>query len=381
MNMDSKLILYFALLFNDISFAQSPLHSVPPPPPGPALPGENKGKIETYWLAPYVRASEGFGGSTVTWFAKDGRVKRQAAVSGFEPGFVNRIGHGETVQGVNEDWEISLPPEPANNQSGYITSTPDSRVFIHEYHPKGGQVALDIYLHGKLANTVGPFFEYQGTDVALNDDGSAGLLIWKDESRTRVQIVVINTNGAVMSRTDCDAPGTSRIVAPGGCLLPANIQLPDIGPNAWCAGWIPGTHKSLFKTSVGFETNRFHLIDRDTGKQLWDIPCPGGGELLAVGLTSKFIIFAVAELYGSGPWRGSQWGFLNGKKDWIRAFYAVNTGDGQIAARWQESYPRRYCDSDYGHFLWLNDNLFYVAPDEFTKLNFEDIAAKKNGWK
>jgi len=49
----------------------------------------------------------------------------------------------------------------------------------------------------------------------------------------------------------------------------------------------------------------------------------------------------------------------------------------RLVARWQEDYPRRYCDSDYGHFLWLNDNLFFVAPDQFTKLNFEDIAAKK----
>jgi hypothetical protein len=37
---------------------------------GPNLPGSAEGKTETYWLAPYVRASEGFGGTTTTWLAK-----------------------------------------------------------------------------------------------------------------------------------------------------------------------------------------------------------------------------------------------------------------------------------------------------------------------
>jgi hypothetical protein len=373
--MKPKLILYLALVLSSISFGQ-PLSTPtpapdPPPPPGSDLPGDNAGKIKTYWLAPYVRATEGFGGTTVTWFADDGRVKRQTAVSVIEPGFVglpSSMGHEQTILGVNEDWKITLPPEPANVQSrysmsGYITSTPDSRVFVHEYHPKGGMVTLDIYIHGKLANTVGPYFQYQGDEVKLNDDGSASLPIWTDEFKTNAQIVSLDTNGIVR-------PGAAHPAAESG-----------IGPNAICVGRIPGTHESLFWTSVGFETNRYHLIDEDTGEQLWDIPCPGGGQPLAIGLTPKFIIFAVAELYGwDGPWRGSEWVFLNSKKDWIRTFYAVNARDGKIIARRQDKYPRQYCDADYGHFLWLKDQLFYITADEFTKLNFEDILAKNNGW-
>jgi hypothetical protein len=160
---------------------------VPPPGPGPTLPGVSKGQIETYWLAPYVWVSEGFGGTTVTWFTEDGHIRRQTAVSGIEPGFVNVIGQEETILGVNEDWKITLPPEPPPVQSGYsmsgyITSTPDSRVFVHEYHPRPGQIALDIYLHGVLTNTVGPFWQYLGRDVELHDDGSASLPIWKDQA-------------------------------------------------------------------------------------------------------------------------------------------------------------------------------------------------------
>jgi hypothetical protein len=367
--MKPKLILCLALVLSSVSFGQ-PL-SIPPPSPGSDLPGDNAGKIKIYWLAPYVRATEGFGGTTVIWFADDGRVKRQTAVSVIETGFVglpSSMGHEQTILGINEDWKITLPPEPTNvesrySMSGYITSTPDSRVFVHEYHPKGGMVALDIYVHGKLANTVGPYFQHQGDEVTLNDDGSASLPIWTDEFKTNAQIVNLDTNGIMRS-------GTAHPAAESG-----------IGPNAICVGRIPGTRESLFWTSIGFETNRYHLVDEDPGKQLWGIPCPGNGQPLAVGLTPKFIIFAVAELYGwDGPWRGSEWVFLNSKKDWIRTFYAINVQDGKITARWQEKYPRRYSDSDYGHFLWLKGELFYVTPDEFTKLNFEDILAKKNGW-
>ena len=376
--MKKKLLLCLALFLSGNLFGQPlsvpPPLSDPPPPPSPDLPGENAGKIETYWLAPYVRASEGFGGTTVTWFADDGRVKRQTTVSVIEPGFVglpSSMRHEQTILGVNEDWKITLPPDPPNtdphyDMSGYTTSTPDSRIFVRQYHPKGGMIALDIYIHGKLSNTIGPFFQHQGDEVALNDDGSASLLIWGNEFKTNVQTVALDTN--------------SNSVTPGNTQLSSKTQ-PDLGPNPYFVGRIPGTHQSLFRTGAGFETNRYHLMDEDAGKQVWDIPCPGGGQPLAIGLTPKFMVFAVAELYGpGGPWRGSEWVFLNSKKDWIRTFYAVNVQDGRIMARWQEQSPRRYSDSDYGHFLWLKNQLFYITADEFTKLNFEDILAKKNGW-
>jgi len=30
--------------------------------------------------------------------------------------------------------------------------------------------------------------------------------------------------------------------------------------------------------------------------------------------------------------------------------------------------------------LWLNDRLFYITANEFTELNLDDVASKKNGW-
>jgi hypothetical protein len=156
--MKPKIILGLALVLSGwfgcclTGFAgaeRSPPVSVPFPGPGPDLPGVSKGKIESYWLAPYVRASEGFGGGTITWFTEDWHIRRRTAVSGIEPGFVDIIGQLETIQGINEDWKITLPAEPTAgqsvyNMSGYITSTMDSRVFVHEFHPKPGWIALDI---------------------------------------------------------------------------------------------------------------------------------------------------------------------------------------------------------------------------------------------
>jgi len=363
--------------------------------------------METLWLAPYVRASvpnllesQGFGESTVSWFDENGRLKQQAVVAGINPGFLTLLNSPlEVVQGVNEDWKITLPADPS--QDGSITSTPDSRVFVHERHPQPESVALDIYIHGKLASALGPFLEYGGSGVELNDDGSTALLVWKDAAHTTAQVVAAGPDGAVRFQVDCGQSVASPIVAPdaAGMLLSPNTGGADentfiwftrdgkkrslaINPNPECVGWIPHSIKSLFSTSLGYDY-RYQLIDWNTGKSLWDIPCPGGenSQALAIAFTPKLVIFAVAELYKSGPWKGAEWVFRNNGKEWIRAFYAVSAQDGSLVARWQAQDAQRLDVNDSEHFLWLGDKLFYVTSTEFAELNLADIVSKKNGWK
>jgi len=377
----------------------------PSPPPGPNLPGESKAKIETYWLAPYVQASEGFGGRKITWFTKDGRIRRQADVSVVEPGFLSTIGDREVVEGVNEPWQIALPPEPKADQSGYsmssyITSTPDSRVFVREFHPKPGWIALDIYVHGQLASTIGPFSQYKGNGPELNDNGSTGLIVWKDETKTTAQVVTTSSTGALRLRVDCNNQVYSPIAAPDGAgvLVRPNgesggqntfmwytregkVHSLDISPNPYCLGWIPGTHQALFWTSFGNETRHYRLVDWDTGKELWDIQGPGDRDVLAVGFTSRLIIFAAPELYQPGPWMGSELFVPDSKLRWIRTFYAISVQDGSIAARWQPDPPRTFRYDGRDKFLSLGDKLFYITADEFTEINMGDIFSKKNGWK
>ncbi len=365
------------------------------------LPGESKGVVNAYWVDPYVQAAKVFGKTTFAWFAKDGSIIEQRAVDGIEPGFVEIVGRQGTIRGVNEDWGITLPREPNEpGLSSYITSTSDSRVFFHERHPKQGLIALDIYVHGKPANTVGPFFQYLGNDVALNEDGSAGLLIWKDEAKSTAQIVTLNTNGGIRFRVDCGAPVTSLIVAPGGtgALLRPNtggtnqntfmwfteqgkLHSMDVSFNPWCVGWIPRSRKSLFWTSVGSEANRYQLIDWDIGKRLWDIPCPGAGHVLAIALTPDFIIFDVAVPYHPASRQSAPGTLPDDGKEWIRTFYAVSVQNGSPIAQWQAQLPHLSFDADGDHFLQLGDKLFYITTSDFTELNLDDIRSKRHGWR
>ncbi len=273
-------------------------------------------------------------------------------------------------------------------------------MFVHEFHPKQGQIALDIYVHGKLANTVGPFWQYLAERVHLSDDGSAALIVWKDESEKTAQMAVLDPGGKVSFRVDCDHPVHSPLGAPGGtgALLRPNtggtnqnkflwytregkLRSLDISPNPHCVGWIPVTRKSLFATGVGHAA-RYRLIEWDGAKTLWDIPCPGdNGHALAIGLTPRLVVFAVGELYQPGPWRGSQWVLREHEKQWIRAFYAVNLHDGSLVAHWQAPYPRRLCTEDRDSFLRLDNKLFFLTADEVVELSEDEIISKSNGWK
>ncbi|HKW29547.1 MAG TPA: hypothetical protein VJT54_09435 [Verrucomicrobiae bacterium] len=410
--------------------SEPPIVHVASPPPSlwPSdLPDASKGTIDVNWIAPYVQASKAFGKATITWFTKDGHVERQVSVSDVNPtsGFMEIIGHPNVMVGINEDWRITprkvvLPPGTLDEC--YAESTPDSRVLVYQYNLKPRMVGMDIYIHGKRVNTVGPFsLLYPSPEVVLNDDGSAALLIakanvqfnpnapGKDDNTLRdelsaihrlgAQIVALNTNGEVRFRTDCESAVWSPIVAPNGAgvLLRPNtgtnqntfiwftekgeLHSMDISPNPQCIGWIPQTCQSLFLTQIGFETTHVELIDWSAGKRLWDIPLPGGGEILAIGLTPKLIIFSVAELYPSGIWHKENESLLQSGKEWVRTFYAVDVQDGKLVARWRGQFPHSYYGKIPDHFLTLGDKLYYVTADEFTELNQKDIIAGANGWK
>jgi hypothetical protein len=154
----------------------------------------------------------------------------------------------------------------------------------------------------------------------------------------------------------------------------------DIASNPYLVGWIPKTHTSLFKVSRGQTIQHYRLIDWDKGEQLWEVPPPGTGEVLAVGITPRLLLFEEAELYKPGSWSGPQFYFRNDGKEWVRTFYAVSIHDGSVVARWQAAYPQRLSGEQRDRFLWMNDRLFYITANEVTELNLDDIASKKNGW-
>lgn len=363
------------------------------------LPGKSEGKVDAYWVAPYVRAIKAFGQTTLAWFGKEGGIERQSPVeSNIQTGHANVAGDPWTALGINENWRIA--PHPATSAPpvfNYAASTPDSSVFVDEFSPKPGFIALDIYIHGKRVSSVGPFLPGPEWEFVLNDDGSAGLLVWK--SKTSLEIVAMNTNGSVRFRTDCGHDLSSPIVAPGGAgvLLRPNtggtnqntfmwfteqgkLRSLDIGPNPFCVGWLPGTRKSLFWTSIGYP-RRYQLIDWDTGKRLWEIPCPGGGEAVAIGLTPKLIMFAVGDSYPAGAGRRADAPVLEIGKEWVRTFYAINTADGKLVARWPGQFPHMCLGDSREHFLRLGDKLFYIDSDEFGEIDLAAVRSKTNGWR
>jgi hypothetical protein len=181
------------------------------------LPDKGEGKVDAYWVTPYVRAIKALGKTTVAWFSRDGGIERQSTVDNIQAGYANLAGAKWTAQGINEDWRITPHPAANGPVGSYATSTPDSRVFVDEFSPKPGFVALDIYIHGKRVNTMGPFLPGPlSNEVILNDDGSAGLLVWKNEAKTGMDIVVMDANGSIRFRTDCGRDVWSPIVAPDG---------------------------------------------------------------------------------------------------------------------------------------------------------------------
>jgi hypothetical protein len=371
----------------------------PGPPWRPSdLPGASQGKADSYWAAPYVHASRRLGNLVMTWFTKEGRVKKMSNVVYDDPGSGYAVIDTNIAVGINEDWRVSLPRTPLSYDR-YIKCTKDSRVLLDEFGPNTGGAMMDVYVHGKKVNTIGPFLPYYPScEPALNEDGSAAILIRDNESKTNSEIVVLDANGALAFKTECKFPVWSPNVAPNGAgvLLRPNSGTSqntflwftekgkthslDISPNPECAGWVPHSCKALFSTQLGFEAAHFELIDWNAAKRLWSIPSPGQGQVFAIGFTPKLIILAIAEPYPPGTPPSENESVLESGEEWIRSFYAINVADGRLVARWRGQLPRIYRASDHDHFLYLGTNLFYVSADEFTELNLRDIMAKKGGW-
>jgi hypothetical protein len=123
------------------------------------------------------------------------------------------------------------------------------------------------------------------------------------------------------------------------------------------------------------------MIDWAEGKALWNIPCPGEKSYpLAIAVTSKLVIFSVAELYKPGPWGDNIWMIDDGRSEWIRVFYAVRTDDGKVIAKWQAQFPSRLHDDGRDRFFRIGTKLYYVTSQEFTEISEDDIFAGRGRW-
>lgn len=400
----------------------------PPPPefvPQPPLPGKYLGAAANYWRAPYVEVSEDRIGShnteTVTWFSEDGSVKKQmqsheSILKYADPGYiVSTTENGqEVIHGLAEPWRCALPKRPVAPSLPDLPPAPgfpmpqaatlDGRTLIDTFNPGKDELAYDVYVHGVLANTVGPFVGNQFPPVKPNSDGSTAIGIWEDATKTIPQIVCADPNGKIQFRVDCGGPGQTPVLSPNleviaapdgaGALLKVGFQdqhkftlytrtgkgpTVQVGFNSRCIGWVPATLKSLFETSIGYDA-RYRMIDWETGKILWDVHQPEGMHVTAAGITSKLVIFTGAELYRGGPWRGSGWMLRELKTPLIRAMIAVSAEDGHFVSHWRGQYPGSFAGYDDAYFVQMEKKLILFTPQELTELSEEDILSARNGW-
>lgn len=393
-------VLFGACRLNAAEPARKPISNGPIHGPFSNLPGESKGKMQSGWIAPYVNASElTIGGrqiSTVLWFDGTGRVVRTVIDGTPQVGFVFSK-DCSTIYAKNEDWQLTLPKR--NQVESYCIASENSKTLIYQFSPKSHQLSLDVYTHGKLVNSLGPFESYEGREVHVSEDGSAALLIWENSTKKNAQVVVLGVDGKQTFRVNVDHRSDAPIAAPDGTgvLLHSNNggdegnrflwytekgkqRYLDVGPNGEFEGWVPGKHQALMSSSIG-ELYRYRLVDWDTGKTAWDVLSPGNGHTLAVTLTSEYALFAVVELYQPGPWSGESWTMENRNNEWIQSFYAIGLKDGSVIGYWRAQYPKRYCSEiDNGSFVQRGKDLYYVTPKEFVLINPLDIQTKQNGW-
>jgi hypothetical protein len=293
--------------------------------------------------------------------------------------------------GVVEPWKCVLPQR--GDSEGHLDvgpdlATADSRTFIEPFNPEEGKIAVDVYVHGVLANTLGPFVQHRlsGTfGVRMNEDGSTAMLIWKDATKTTPQIVCADSNGRIKFRVECEDSDLNPIPAPDGvgALLDETCYTRE-GEGRTVKGgsasaWVPGTLKSLNEAFVGGKEG-YQLIDWDLGKVIWEIPFPRDGRVLATTVTARLVIFAVAEWNKHGGIRGFDLGVADGREEIIRAFYAFRTEDGRLVSRWQPHGPRRYSGWDNERFMQVGKKLYFLTEDQFTELSEDDILSGKNGW-
>jgi len=375
---------------------------------------ESPAVATTEWVAPYVNftsmAAGGHAIRTITWFSEDGSTNidggtKTQAVAFVQHGIALAAENGQTVAfGLCEPWKVALPKKPDDSHMwaapDSMAATPDSRTFIRPFTPAEGQIAVDVYVHGVLANTLGPFARHAPQETTMNDDGSIAMVIWKDAAwkdtgERALQVVCADRNGSIRFRVDCEETDSRIFPAPDG--VGVVLEEARNGPHFTCytregkgrtvdlsgdcVGWVPGTLRSLFTATLEGKKGGYQLVDWDSGKVLWEIPCPGGVHAMAMTITPRLVIFVVAEQENGFARGDPRWTSPKGGERLIRAFYAVRVEDGRLVARAQDDNPADFSARERPRLMQVRKKIYFLTTEAFSEIKEEDILAGKNGWK
>lgn len=390
--MNPRIILLF--LIGNL-FLVTILEAKEPLPAPKVMPGMKLGGLQMEWLGPFVSSSYVRVGNRrtheVRWYSPEGKVLRSvsgANVSVHRSFVCDYDDDSKTIYGVNSPWAMPIPKNL--NSGSYHTSTWDSRTYVVEHHPQKSQVAVDVYRDGKQLSTIGPYFQYGGTSVHLNDSGSLVFLTWTDATKKKVQIITAGPDGKQILGVNCPNPvqltyGTSVSTDGTGVLIQPNRGGEDRHKflfytkaglkktfqcryNPYPVLWLAGTHKALFSTSIGHDY-QFQLIDCETGKTVWkrdDVfrDRVGHGAPQVVEMKHLLIIFSRE---------------YDKDKRSFRCFTAVNSSTGKIWARWRSDALQSNREDEM--LFKIDRRLFLVRANGFSEILLDNVIKKKNGWK
>ena len=358
------------------------------------MPGAVAGRIKTWWFDPFVSATTRSLGpdrwTAIDWFEADGKLSHSFAGYNVyaQSSFVYRFGGGKTtVVGIQGDWQIELPEK--SGPAGYLTGI--DKTFVDEFHPNEDQIAADIYISGKLVNSIGPYVQHLGEDVRVGEDGSTALLTWRSSEKNVTQVVSIGANGKSRFQVEADPLLMAPVPAPNGDGVLAHLNTGGedrnrflfyqasgkkssliVAPNGQIAAWLPGSTTALMQTSIGHEY-RWRLIDWATGRQVWEIGDVATGRVPNSGspvvASGNYLLFAAIEYLDDGK------STISGRR-----VYAVGIADGQVVGHWFPS-PTSQPATDVGRFRKVAGKLYLVTDEAFSQVQTSDISAKTNGWK
>jgi hypothetical protein len=373
---------WLAVLLQVLS--QSAAAGVPYMPPA-TFPGTKLGAVEGRWIAPWVYSFSSKVGEhrferTVRWYDANGVVIKELSglkVSDF-PDFVTEwVDDRFYIHGVYSSWKFELPRKAAPGmRPGFHCAR--GEIFLDRYYVRLGESMIDVYDHGKLAGTAGPFRDHRDQSLAQSDDGCTALMTWKDAEKKIAQAVVIGPNAAIRCRVDCgeDARAPFTIAGGKGALLEIegrrSSEAPEVPfryvgadgetrefslpPNARPLVSLPSTDLVLFASQL--QNERFLLVHVRTGKVVWDVPSPV--RMYPSVSTQAMVVKDKGQVLLLGL-----------------DMAALDLETGKAVALWENKKEKPM----FGRLVQAGDDLYIISALDFFKLNLEDIEAKRNGWK
>jgi len=358
-----------------------------------AYPGEGSASTSTRWLAPFVQVTEtvwgepccgdGHAENVVRWFDPNG--KEIFALSNVQEAREEFVEVGNVVYGTGYRWQHTI-----ENRKGWDSSllaTRDSRFMLRVFELDRKMFEVQLFDQGTLVGQYGPFkISWKATGKYLAEDGHLVFGRATDNPNETV-LVAILPDGSVSFETTVQ--GYCHVLAfDGTTLLVEDLNQLKSTRHAkrpirsFCAQgetasfiipghsfrcWIPGSSRAVFG-AVGWGYYLM-VVDCFTGNVEWmrrEEETRVSGWAPATCVVSGVLL--MSSLEASRP------------QDLpIHTIRAFDVDTGTLVGRWHEGL-RGTNMSVYSRFVKSDEEIYWITPDEFSKLSIDDIRNQSHGW-